>query len=588
LFDTKLINRITDLSEDAKARLQILNLDVGSTVSNESSLSVMIMAHSDKELAAVVAEIEKAALQAKVSFRQAGSVLASKSEGQSHQKSPIKVTHSAPQKKVLLLGSGFVARPLVEYLIRRPENALTVASLNRSEVDALIGAVGGSGPGSVLPQVVDLAAAESGVSDASSHLEALVKNSDLVVSLAPASLHLGVARLAVRHGVHMVTASYVSPAMQALDSEAKAKDVLLLNEVGLDPGIDHLSAMKMIDEARSQPGNRILRFSSVCGGLTAPEAAGANPIGYKFSWSPRGALIAAQNPARFVQNGVLQEIPGHDLLAHGSPLTINNALALDVLPNRDSTQFAELYGLSDIPTFFRGTLRYRGFCERMLALARLGLLDPSAREELQAANPSWTRRRWLAHILGAGSSAEALADQPAALWAAVRTRLIALASESTSVEVAESQAEAGLDFLGWMGFFGDDLLPASVPLNQPVDVTASLLQRPETAFQPGERDMVVMSHELDVERADGSLQRHVATLIDYGVPNGATSMAKTVGVTAAICSQLILDGPGRFGYGVQRPLRPSYYEPVLKLLEAEGIRMDERVETLRQGQSGRR
>merc|ERR1719379_1373601 len=130
----------------------------------------------------------------------------------------------------------------------------------------------------------------------------------------------------------------------------------------------------MIDEAKAG-GGKILRFSSLCGGLPAPEAAG-NPLGYKFSWSPKGVLLAARNAARFRAEGQLREVPGEDLLAHAQAITLNNAFAFDVLPNRDSTVFAQLYGIPDAPSFFRGTLRYSGFCTRMFALARLGLLDP--------------------------------------------------------------------------------------------------------------------------------------------------------------------------------------------------------------------
>lgn len=375
----------------------------------------------------------------------------------------------------------------------------------------------------------------------------------------------------------MVTASYVSPDMQALDQEAQEAGVLLLNEVGLDPGIDHLSAMRMIDSVKAS-GSRVLRFASLCGGLPAPEAAGSNPLGYKFSWSPRGVLMASQNAARYKENHVVREIRGEDLLKHGQPITINNAFALDVLPNRDSTAFAELYGLAEIPSFFRGTLRYRGYCERMLALSQLGLLKTEQGMGLDAegSSASLSRRRWLAELLGASGAAqgalaaEALSEQPALLIAAVRARLAASGSDP----------EVGLEFLSWLGLFEDEPMPATAQVDRPMDCLATLLQRPETAFQPGERDMVIMRHELDAERADGALERHVSTLVEYGVPNGTTAMAKTVGLTAAICAQLILDSPGSFGVGVQRPLRRAWYEPVLPLLEAEGIRLNEHVEPL--------
>eukprot|EP00933_Yihiella_yeosuensis_P018350 TRINITY_DN15090_c0_g1_i4.p2 TRINITY_DN15090_c0_g1~~TRINITY_DN15090_c0_g1_i4.p2 ORF type:complete len:198 (+),score=41.24 TRINITY_DN15090_c0_g1_i4:555-1148(+) len=183
---------------------------------------------------------------------------------------------------------------------------------------------------------------------------------------------------------------------------------------------------------------------------------------------------------------------------------------------------------------------------------------------------------WLSAFLCAGNAsaetAQALSEQPAALYAALRARLLAGGIRDP---------EAGLDFIAWLGLLEDGALPSKAPLDRPLDVAAHLFQRPETAYQPGERDMAIMRHELDVQRADGALERHVSTLVEYGQPNGTTAMARTVGVTTAIAAQLVLDSPkDRFGVGVQRPLRPEWYNPILEHLEAEGIQMQDHVEPL--------
>lgn len=560
LFDTRLINRVADICEDNRARLQILLLDVGRSFGEETFMSFQIMAHSDDQLQAIVDKIQVAADEASVALRRADQRAVPAATGENKDGSKDVVAES--QRQVLVLGAGFVAQPLVEYLLRRPENALTVASLKQEEVHNLLKATGNSSR--VKAEVLDLGAAEAGSVEAAAKAEELVKAADLVVSLVPAQLHVGVARVAVKHGVPLVTASYVSPEMQALDAEAQKAGVLLLNEVGLDPGIDHLSAMRMIDSAKDS-GSKVLRFSSLCGGLPAPEAAGSNPIGYKFSWSPRGVLTASRNAARWKEDGVMQEVAGEDLLAHGKPITINNAFALDVLPNRDSTAFADLYGLSDAPTFFRGTLRYRGYCERMLALAKLGLLDI----QKSGLDPTASRRHWLAGVIGTRNGSSG--PEGAAFAAALQARLVAAGCPNPN---------AGMDFLAWLGLLEDHTLPEGAPADRPIDVIAQLLQRPETAFQPGERDMVIMRHELDVQRSTGEFERHISTLVEYGQPQGTTAMSKTVGVTAAICAQLILDSPERFGAGVQRPLRRAWYEPVLPLLEADGIHLKEHVEPL--------
>jgi len=467
---------------------------------------------------------------------------------------------SSGSRSILVLGAGFVCRPLVEYLLRRPENRLVVASLRQSDLNV---AVGGLGP-RVRPELVDVASASGNVA---ATLEALVKESDLVVSLLPAMLHVGIAELAIRHQKAMVTTSYVSAEMEALDSPARDAGVLILNEVGLDPGIDHMSAMKMINAARDD-GGRIVGFSSVCGGLPAPEAAG-NPLGYKFSWSPRGVLVASAAAARFKRAGRLHEVNGHDLLASAERVSFSS-LTFDALPNRDSTVFAELYGLADAPSFFRGTLRYPGFCDRVLALARLGLLEQSSTTSLRlaadVAGPT-SCREWFSRLLGVASS------ERASLEAALESRLAGLGQEG---------ARLGLEFVAWLGLLGDGPLPPDAKVDSPIDVTVSLLQRSETAYQPGERDFVAMRHELTLERADGAFELRSATLLAYGIPFGATAMSRTVGTTAAICSQLVLDEPRRFGAGVQRPLTPKWYEPALLALESEGISLEESSQLLQE------
>jgi len=548
LFDTRMINNVCDLTEKANCRLKVLHIDVGSMVTEMSSASVLLMAQSEKQLAGLVAEVKAAAAKVNIVVREGGT------RGLASVEPPVAVSKES-QRSVLLLGSGMVCGPLVEYLLRRPENIITVASLVKTELDGLVHRHGGE---RIKPQILDVA------SDEAAHLrEQLVISSDLVVSLVPATLHASIARLAIQHRKHMVTASYVSPEMQSLDAEAREAGVLIINEVGLDPGIDHMSAMKMIHHAQSG-GGQIIKFSSLCGGLPAPEAAGSSPLGYKFSWSPKGVLTASRNAACYKEDGKIHEVPGEDLLASSKPFTLNNAFALDVLPNRDSTSFAELYGLAEAPSFFRGTFRYRGFCERMLAVAQLGLLQQGPLDALSSVDlsaPSW---QWLACVLGCSSdSAEAVKSE-------IRKRLGSGVS-----------ATSGLEFVTWLGLLSDAPLPVDAIKESPVDVVALLLQRDELAYQPGERDMVIMIHELLVKTATGAVEKHTATLIEYGEPRGDTAMARTVGLPAAMAAQLVLDkGSEPFGVGVQRPLRPEWYEPILKLLDGEGIRLTEQVEQL--------
>jgi len=555
LFDTHLINRVCDIAEAGRVRVHIKHVEIGASIRNTSVATVLLTAHTEDKLAQVVSQIEAAALDAKAVMRRASGGMLADADPK------LDSILQLPQRKVLLLGAGFVSGPLIEYLLQRPENTLTVASLIASDVEAAAQRYGAR----VRPEVLDITSDEP---SAVSAREVLVQNADLVVSLVPATLHMTIAKLAVQHKKHMVTASYVSPQMQELDAEARAAGVLIINEVGLDPGIDHMSAMKMIDEAKAA-GKKVLKFSSLCGGLPAPEAAGSSPIGYKFSWSPKGVLSAAKNPARWCEDGEMREIPGDALLASAAPLLLNNAFAFEVLPNRDSTTFADLYGLPDAPSFFRGTLRYRGFSEKMLALAKLGCLQAGPVPQLAAARDSkmpWTLRKWLGQLLGLKGE---LAIEEETVHQALRARL-------------GDGASAGFDFVSWLGLTSDTLLPSGVAADSPIDVTAQLMQRAENSYAPRERDMVVMQHELVVQPRDAEapLEKHVATLVEYGEPLGDTAMARTVGLTCAICCQLILDNPSSFGVGVQRPLQKEWYEPVLQKLAAEGISMEEKSEVL--------
>lgn len=569
LFDTQFVNRFLDLAEEHQSLVKVISLDIGVTSNGESVMTAAVSAPDHATITAILLQLKQEAAQAHIAIRQAQ--LAPNAAGESSVAAPSR----AAERRVLVLGAGFVAGPLVQHLLQRRENKLTVATLRHSEVKALMASVeraAGKAFGALSQQIqsveLDLGAVAAS-ERAAGLLDELLSKADLVVSLVPAALHASIARLAVKHRVPVVTASYVSPEMQALDEDAKAKGVLLLNEVGLDPGIDHLSAMQLIDSVRDVPGVRLLRFSSVCGGLPAPEVAGSNPLGYKFSWSPRGVLLAAQNSAKFKQDGELVEIEGTQLLAHSRPFTLNNAFALDVIPNRDSTLYAELYGLEEIPTFFRGTLRYKGFSERVLGLAQLGLLQPLPCPQLleTVELPRW---KWFACVLG-----EKGLDDAIAVKGAVRRRL---------TERSHPSAEAAVALLEWLGLFKDEPLPAAVPEQSkacPLDVTSALmLERQEMTLAPAERDLVVMNHELDVLHGDGRLHRHTVTLLKYGEPTGPTAMAWTVGVTTAICAQLVLDGPAKFGTGVQRPLRAAWYKPVLEELRQRGLYLEERVEVL--------
>ena len=266
-------------------------------------------------------------------------------------------------KRIVVFGAGMVAGAHVDYLLSQPDFEVTVASRTVSKAEALV-------KGHARGRAVQVN------SDDPAALEALIKESDLAVSLLPYAYHPVVATLCLKHRVHMVTTSYVKEAMAKLDAAAREAGIILLNEIGVDPGIDHMTAMRVIHRVQAG-GGRVTKFVSWCGGLPAPEA-NTNPFGYKFSWSPRGVLLAGKNPAHYLWDGQDVSIPGDELFDHYWTVPVEvegKVIGFDGYPNRDSLPYMQTYGITAPATFFRGTLRYAGWCQTLRKIADLGLLD---------------------------------------------------------------------------------------------------------------------------------------------------------------------------------------------------------------------
>lgn len=437
-------------------------------------------------------------------------------------------------KNVLILGAGLVAKPMVHYLLDQKDVEVTIATRTLSKAEKIL--EGRSNGKAVQLNVEDEAA-----------LEEQVKHADVVVSLLPYVHHVKVAKLCLKHGKPMVTTSYVSAAMQELDAEAREKGILLLNEIGLDPGIDHMSAMRIIDNVH-QRGGKILAFKSYCGGLPAPDA--VDPCcKYKFSWSPRGVLMAGRNDARFLQDGKVVEIDGKELFKHHWPIQIEE-LELEYYPNRDSLPYIELYGIKEAKTMFRGTLRFPGWSRMMYAISQLGLLEDHP--QIESKNKSY--RELVAEIVG-------------------------MSPDNLREEMAQklnlNPDDEVLNRFAWLGFFSDDRCEQEAIT--PIDFLTSLMLQ-KLQYQSGERDMIVLYHDFIADFPDK--QEHItSTLIDYGIPNGDTSMSRTVSLPAAIAVKLILEGKIR-EVGVKIPVIPEIYHPVLEELERLGIVCKERTEVL--------
>ncbi|MBD3235797.1 MAG: saccharopine dehydrogenase [Candidatus Eisenbacteria bacterium] len=439
-------------------------------------------------------------------------------------------------KRVLLLGAGLVTRPLVQYLLEQPDIEMTIATRTVSKAEKLLE---GLSRGKALQLLVDDETA----------LSRLVAEHDLSISLLPYTYHPLVAKLCIQHHKQMVTTSYVSEKMKALDGPAKEAGILILNETGLDPGIDHMSAMRVIHDVQNK-GGQVVSFSSYCGGLPAPED-NTNPWGYKFSWSPRGVVMAGRNPGRFLRNGEVVEIPGPELFAHYETATVPGLGEFEGYTNRDCLGYIELYGLQGARNMFRGTLRYPGWCDTWKALSDIGYLDDTPRDDLGGMRFADLMRQ----LAGAGVDADP--------------------KRAAAGKLGLDEASEPMQRWEWLGLFSDEPLPEAQSV---MDVLVARLDA-QLTYAPGERDMIALHHAFEAEFPEHR-EKITSTLVDFGIPNGDSAMARTVSLPAAIATKLVLDGEIRLT-GVHIPVLPELYNPILNELDRLGITCKECAERVK-------
>jgi len=379
-------------------------------------------------------------------------------------------------KKVLVLGAGLVAKPLVQYLLDQPDFHVKVASRTVSKAKKLVG----DHPKGVAQPL--------NVNDTAT-LRNLISDADLTISMVPYAHHVTVAGLCIELKKHMVTTSYVSEAMKKLNQKAKGAGVLILNEMGLDPGIDHMSAMKIIHQVQGK-GGRISSFYSYCGGLPAPEA-NTNPWGYKFSWSPRGVVLAGKNPGRYLKDKKEVRIASEDLFAHFWPMDIEGLPPLEAYPNRDSVPYIQLYGISDADSMYRGTLRYPGWCQTMKKIVELGFLDETEQNVKGLSYANFFRK------LIKKEKGDDLRKDVA--------NYVKIDEDSEPTKRFE-----------WLGLFSDEIIPSET--GSPLDIFADRLLE-KLQYQEGERDMIVLHHDFLAEYPGKKKEKITSTLIDYGIPH---------------------------------------------------------------------
>ena len=438
-------------------------------------------------------------------------------------------------KKILVLGAGLVAGPAVRYLLDQKDITVILADQDYQKAQKLIGA---SSKGIAVSFNVE-------------NLEELtpyIKKADTVLSLLPWTLHPIIAKLCLEYGKHLVTASYVSEQMRAMEQEAINKGLLFLNEVGVDPGLDHMSAMQIFDTIRSK-GGKIRSFYSYCGGLPALDS-NNNPLGYKFSWSPEGAMLAATNDGRYLDEGRIVDVTGADLFNHYWLKSIPGAGVFEAYVNRDALPYLKTYELEGAVGMYRGTLRNVGYCETWSYFKKLGLLNQQMKFDFDEVTP----RQVLANIVNctAGSIRKAIADH------------LHIPVYSLTLKKLE-----------WLGLFSDRKMPLGIA--SVFEMLAHSLKG-KLVYGEGEHDLLVLHHEVEALFSKGKkdvLQRIQSTMIDTGIPGGDSSMSRTVGYPVGIAARLLAQGKIKLR-GVHIPILPEIYGPILSELEKMGIQFVER------------
>jgi saccharopine dehydrogenase (NADP+, L-glutamate forming) len=372
----------------------------------------------------------------------------------------------------------------------------------------------------------------------------LIERADVVISMLPAGLHPVVAADCLELGKHFFTASYESEALRAMRSEIEAKGLLFLNECGLDPGIDHMSALKIIHEAKAK-GEVIRSFKSYCGGLLASQSED-NPWKYKFTWNPRNVVLAGQGTSKFLVHGEVKLVPYQQLFKRVETISFPGLGDFDGYPNRDSLNYQAIYGLELVDTLLRGTLRRAGFCKAWNVFVQLGITDDIAVLQLPLGS---TYRQFLNTFLP-------WSDQ--------------LTVEEKLVEVIPDLDFPTFEKLQWLGLFESNPLP--IIEGSPAQLLQAILEV-HWSLQPEDRDLIVMQHQFEIQTETG-IKKVISSLVTEGNDALYTAMAKTVGLPLAIAVDLFLKGKISLR-GLQLPVVPEIYLPILEALEKEGIRFEE-------------
>ena len=442
------------------------------------------------------------------------------------------------KKNILILGAGRSSASLVEYLLNKSRKGNWQVLL----ADRNLAMAGGRISGHERGKAYGLNLEDENQTDE------LFAQAHLVISMLPADYHVRIAKLCLKHNLNMLTASYISSEMKALDDKVKTAGLTFLNELGVDPGIDHISAMKVIDGIRSK-GGKITEFETFTGGLVAPEF-DDNPWNYKFTWNPRNVVLAGSGGAvKFIEKGQYKYIPYHKLFRRTEPIEIDEYGKFEGYANRDSLKYRSDYGLEDISTMYRGTLRRPGFCRAWDTFVQLGATDDSyVMENVD----KMTFRQFINSFLKYN------------VKDSVELKLMHYMK-------VDPDDEELMNKLKWLDIFED--IPIGLKNATPAQILEHILER-KWKLKEDERDMIVMWHKFRYQMRNKDYEMQTSMVVE-GDDNNFTAMAKTVGLPLAIGAKLMLEGKIN-KKGVIIPIYPEIYNPILNELEENGISFKEK------------
>lgn len=435
-------------------------------------------------------------------------------------------------KKILVIGSGRSSTSLIKYLLDNSELekwTVTVVDFNLKLAESKVG----NHPNGLCFKL-----------DANNDIKRkeFIQSSDVVISMLPAHMHFKVLKDSVDCGVHVITPSYITDEIRSLNEDALKNNVLVLNELGLDPGIDHMSAKKLIDQVKAN-GGEVKGFESYTGGLVAPES-DDNPWNYKFTWNPRNVVLAGQGgSAKFIKEGKYKYIPYHKLFRRTDIIDVPGYGKFEGYPNRDSLKYRSIYELDNISTMYRGTLRKVGFCRAWNIFVQLGATDDSYIVE---GSENMTNREFINSFLKFNT------------YDSVELKL----RHYLRIEQDDYMWEK----LVWLGIFEDKKI--GLKNASPAQILQKILQDKWT-LSPQDKDMIVMWHRVTykLDKIEKSLISHMTFI---GKDSNLTAMSDTVGLPLGIATKMLLNGSIKTR-GVVLPLDKQIYDPVLKELKQYGI-----------------